>query len=303
LRIFLTYRRDDSAGHTGRIADRLKREFGEDSLFMDVDAIPLGVDFRKRINDEVARCDVLIAAIGNRWMTDDTSQRRIDNPLDPVRIEISAALQRDIPLIPILSDGTKIPNAQLLPDDVKGLADRNGLNVRHETFHSDLDRLVRELRQISHREEVNVEPSTKSIADRISSSVTWQRIAGGVTILGVIAVVALLPHRSPVTLQPAPAAKSSPEPTTFLPDEATVALTNFLDPGRTGKWDTSRVKEIEPLLNKITDPLTGQPIQIRHLPLVLTGKEYATERDVLVKTLRANGAILDLNSPQATHPQ
>jgi hypothetical protein len=149
LRIFLTYRRDDSAGQTGRIADRLKREFGEDSLFMDVDTIPLGVDFRKKINDEVARCDVLIAAIGNRWMTDETGQRRLDNPLDFVRIEISAALRRDIPLIPILLDGTKIPNPQLLPDDVKGLADRNGLNVRHETFHPDLDRLVRELRQIS----------------------------------------------------------------------------------------------------------------------------------------------------------
>jgi TPR repeat protein len=150
LRIFLTYRRDDSAGQTGRIADRLKREFGEDSLFMDVDAIPLGVDFPKRINDEVARCDVLIAAIGNRWidLTDETGQRRIDNPLDFVRIEISAALQRDIPLIPILFDGTKIPKAQLLPDDVKGLAFRNGLDVRHATFHSDIDRLVQALKQI-----------------------------------------------------------------------------------------------------------------------------------------------------------
>ena len=74
LRIFLSYRREDSAHQTGRIADRLKREFGDDSLFMDVDGIPLGVDFHKRLNDEVARCDVLIAAIGNRWidLTDET---------------------------------------------------------------------------------------------------------------------------------------------------------------------------------------------------------------------------------------
>jgi hypothetical protein len=167
LRIFLTYRRDDSAGQTGRIADRLRREFGEDSLFMDVDGIPLGVDFHRRINDEVARCDVLIAAIGNRWidLTDQTGQRRIDNPLDFVRIEISAALRRDIPLIPILLDGTKIPNAQLLPEEVKGLAARNGLDVRHATFHSDLDRLVRELRQISDRDEAKVE-APKPIAGR-----------------------------------------------------------------------------------------------------------------------------------------
>jgi tetratricopeptide (TPR) repeat protein len=150
LRIFLTYRRDDSAGQTGRIADRLKREFGEDNLFMDVDGIPLGVDFHKRINEEVERCDVLIPAIGNRWidLTDENGQRRIDNPLDFVRVEISAALRRDIPIIPILLDGTKIPNAQLLPDDVKGLAVRNGLDVGHATFHSDIDRLVVGLRQI-----------------------------------------------------------------------------------------------------------------------------------------------------------
>jgi hypothetical protein len=63
------------AGQTGRIADRLKREFGEDSLFMDVDSIPLGVDFPKRLNDEVARCDVLIAPIGNRWI-DLTDEKR-----------------------------------------------------------------------------------------------------------------------------------------------------------------------------------------------------------------------------------
>jgi hypothetical protein len=123
LRIFLTYRRDDSAGQTGRIADRLRREFGEDCLFMDVDGIPLGVDFHKRLNDEVARCDVLIAAIGNRWidLTDETGQRRIDNPLDFVRIEISAALRRDIPLIPILLDGTKIPSAQPATVSMSGM--------------------------------------------------------------------------------------------------------------------------------------------------------------------------------------
>jgi hypothetical protein len=222
LRIFLTYRRDDSAGQTGRIADRLKREFGDDSLFMDVDGIPLGVDFHKRLNDEVARCDVLIAAIGNRWidLTDENGERRIDNAADFVRIEISAALRRDIPLIPILFDGTKIPKAQLLPDDVKGLAFRNGLDVRHATFHSDLDRLVRELRQISPSDKANVEAPKPNASPNEQSSKRgpWRRIAGGVTILGaisvlgMIAVVAMLPPRSPVGPQPASAVTSQPSP-------------------------------------------------------------------------------------------
>jgi hypothetical protein len=137
-RIFLSYRRDDSAGQSGRIRDRLVRDFGNDYLFMDVDGIPLGTNFVKRLNDEVAGCDVLLAVIGKQWIEirDESGHRRIDNPNDFVRIEIGAALQRDIPLIPILLDGTKIPNAEMLPDDMKELAARSGLDVRHASFHT-----------------------------------------------------------------------------------------------------------------------------------------------------------------------
>ncbi len=149
-RIFLSYRREDSAGQSGRIRDRLVRDFGKDYLFMDVDGIPLGTNFIKRLNDEVASCDVLLAVIGKQWieLRDERGHRRLDNPHDFVRIEISAALQRDIPLIPILLDGTKIPSAELLPDNMKELAVRNALDVRHASFHADLDRLVGELKRI-----------------------------------------------------------------------------------------------------------------------------------------------------------
>jgi hypothetical protein len=147
-RIFLSYRREDSAGQAGRVSDRLVREFGDGCLFMDVSGIPLGVDFVKRLTEEVASCDVLLAMIGPRWIDirDENGDRRLDNPDDFVRIEIRAALQRAIPLIPILLDGTKIPKANLLPEDVRALAVRNGLDLRHASFHADLDRLVRELK-------------------------------------------------------------------------------------------------------------------------------------------------------------
>lgn len=148
-KIFISYRRDDSSGHTGRVHDRLEREFGRDLLFMDVDAIPLGVNFVKFIRDEVAKCDAMLAVIGPNWLsaTDETGQRRIDRANDFVRLELAEALQRDIPVIPILVDGVRMPSTDSLPDELKELSLRNGLDVRHSSFHADMDKLVRALRE------------------------------------------------------------------------------------------------------------------------------------------------------------
>jgi hypothetical protein len=148
-KIFISYRRDDSAGHAGRVTDRLEREFGRDLLFMDVDAIPLGTNFVKVLHEEVAKCGALLAVIGADWLDvrDDEGNRRLDNTNDFVRIEIAAALQRDIPVIPILLDGARMPRAGQLPDDLKELASRNGLDVRHASFHDDVEKLIRGLKR------------------------------------------------------------------------------------------------------------------------------------------------------------
>jgi formylglycine-generating enzyme required for sulfatase activity len=147
-KVFISYRRDDSAGQAGRIHDRLAQEFGRDLLFMDVDAIPLGADFIKVLREEVARCDVLLAIIGPNWFNvrDEEGNRRLDNENDFVRNEIATALQRDIPVIPILLDGAKIPKHEQLPKDLEALTARNGLDVRHASFHIDMDKLVGSLR-------------------------------------------------------------------------------------------------------------------------------------------------------------
>jgi TIR domain len=143
-KVFISYRRDDSAGHAGRVRDRLERELGRDLLFMDVDAIPLGTNFSKVLHEEVAKCGVLLAVIGPNWsdVRDEHGHRRLDDPNDFVRIEIAAALQRDIPVIPILLDGARIPKTDQLPGDLEELASRNGLDVRHASFHTDMDRLI-----------------------------------------------------------------------------------------------------------------------------------------------------------------
>jgi hypothetical protein len=148
-KVFISYRREDSAGHAGRVHDRLAREFGRDLLFMDVDGIPLGVNFVKVLQQEVAKCSVLLAVIGRDWLNvrDEDGRSRLDNPSDFVRVEIAAALQRDIPVIPILLENAGIPRADQLPADLQELALRNGLGVRHASFHTDMDILIRGLKE------------------------------------------------------------------------------------------------------------------------------------------------------------
>jgi hypothetical protein len=147
-KIFISYRRDDNAGQVGRIHDRLQQEFGGDCLFMDVDSVPLGVNFVKLLGEEIAKCDALLAIIGPSWLDarDEMGDRRLENPDDFVRLEISTALKRDIPVIPILLEDTPVPKADQLPGDLKELAQRNGLNVRHTSFRDDMERLIRGLK-------------------------------------------------------------------------------------------------------------------------------------------------------------
>jgi tetratricopeptide (TPR) repeat protein len=152
ISIFLSYRRTDSADVTGRIWDRMIAKFGEGGVFKDVDSVPLGVDFARYIAEHVQRCTVLIAVIGRQWLdvTDGNGHRRLDNPADFVRIEIEAALARDIPIVPVLVQGATMPLANELPPSLQPLVLRNGLAVRADPdFHHDMTRLIEGLDEIA----------------------------------------------------------------------------------------------------------------------------------------------------------
>lgn len=99
-KIFICYRREDSDVAAGRIYDRLKAHFGDGHVFMDVDDIPLGVDFRAHLEQQIRDCNILIAVIGPRWLTlrDGQDRRRLEAPQDYVRTEIELALAREIPV-------------------------------------------------------------------------------------------------------------------------------------------------------------------------------------------------------------
>jgi formylglycine-generating enzyme required for sulfatase activity len=180
-KIFISYRREDSEHIVGRIYDRLGPHFGRDNVFMDIDTIPFGVDFRKHLNQAVSQCDVLLAVIDRLWLDVQhrdgprRGQRRLDDPADFVRIEIEAALARDIPVVPVLVGGGVMPREEDLPNGLKELAYRNAAEVRSgRDFHDHLERLIRGIEHLFRQPE---HPAPKT---RQAGAVEVVALGGGV---------------------------------------------------------------------------------------------------------------------------
>ena len=123
-RIFISYRRQETAWPARQLYEVMISRFGADQVFKDVDNINPGDDFVERLTQAVGSCDILLALIGRQWLeiTDATGQRRIDDPADFVRLEIATALGRGVRVIPILVDGAAMPRAESLPEDLVALA-------------------------------------------------------------------------------------------------------------------------------------------------------------------------------------
>jgi len=116
VRVFISYRREDTSGQAGRLYDALAKELGQDNVFMDVDTIDIGVEFRHAIESAVTSCDVLFAMIGPRWLTvaDSRGERRLSRADDYVRLEIETALSRRIKIMPLLVDDADMSVANVL---------------------------------------------------------------------------------------------------------------------------------------------------------------------------------------------
>jgi hypothetical protein len=146
--IFINYRRDDAPGVAGRLYDHLAKSFSRRDLFIDVDAIKPGLDFVKQLDTQVSQCDVLLALIGPHWLKaeDEQGGQRLQGDRDYVRIEIAAALKRDIPVIPVLINGADMPVEDELPEDLKSLSRRHALDLRHTRFAADADAIAAALK-------------------------------------------------------------------------------------------------------------------------------------------------------------
>jgi TonB family protein len=131
--------------------DDLVGQFGEESVFMDVVGIEAGRDFREAIDESVASCGVLLALIGPGWLDEKNGkgEYRLDDPGDFVRVETASALRRDIPVIPVLLRGAKMPRSDQLPPDLQELAYRNCVELTHARWRSDVQLLLEPLRRLT----------------------------------------------------------------------------------------------------------------------------------------------------------
>lgn len=147
--IFINYRRDDSAGHAGRLFDRLAAHFGKDQVFMDIDYIEPGEDFVLTLDGALNSCEILLAVIGRHWLAGaGGTTRRLDNPDDFVRLEVAAALRRGVLIIPVLVQGASMPRSDELPDELRTLSRRQAVEVRDLHWNADLQRLVNTLERL-----------------------------------------------------------------------------------------------------------------------------------------------------------
>lgn len=149
-KIFINYRRKDSAPYAGRLYDRLAGHFGHDHVFMDIDQIEPGEVFDQVIEDKLAAVQAAVVLIGEHWLdiADANGQRRLDDPDDWVRLEIAAVLERGIRVIPVLVGGATMPKSTQLPECLVPLTRRQAIEITDHRFHADTDKLIKALEKI-----------------------------------------------------------------------------------------------------------------------------------------------------------
>ena len=214
--VFICYRRDDADGYAGRIYDRLNSRF-PGRIFMDVTGIGPGADFTRVIQDRVGACHALIAVIGHEWLmkTDEKSRRRLFRDDDYVRHEIATALARNIPVIPVLVRGAKMPTPESLPPDLAQLSFRNAVEITDPDFDHDVGRLIQGLEYVFGEQRPVPPPPTKTGGNNCLLLAIGLLLGGGGILLAIILIAAYFanpdPSPSPAP-SPAPSQAFSPTP-------------------------------------------------------------------------------------------
>ena len=151
--IFISYRREDTVAHAGRLFDRLAAHFGKEHVFMDIDTIKPGEDFVEVLEKTVGECDTFIALVGRQWLfsADEHGRRRLDLSGDYLRREVEIALDRNIRIIPVLVQGALMPGPDELPQAISGLARRQAFHLPDLGFHCAVDELIAALESVSQR--------------------------------------------------------------------------------------------------------------------------------------------------------
>jgi TIR domain len=138
--IFISYRRSDAKSDARSICQRLEKAFGKRKVFIDVDSIRPGENFQSVLKNDLEKCNSMVAVIGPRWLELLRPSGPTDSETSPdyVRLEVASALERKLPIFPVLVDGATMPEAKNLPDDLKPLAFQQALSIRHDSFSRDM---------------------------------------------------------------------------------------------------------------------------------------------------------------------
>lgn len=161
MKIFISYRREDTSYIAGRLHDRLEAHFGPGQIFRDVETLEPGVDFGDRIDQAMRTCDALVAVIGDGWVGREAppGHRRIDSPDDWVRLEIAGALDRDILVVPVLVEDARMPSAEQLPGSIRKLARRNAMELTDLRWDDEVRRLIDVLEKAAGAPAAGAEPT------------------------------------------------------------------------------------------------------------------------------------------------
>jgi hypothetical protein len=187
-RIFISYRRDDSSGHAGRLYDALADHFGSENVFIDVDTIRIGSDFAETIEQALAECDAVVALIGRDWTSAafPNGERRLEDAGDFVRIELETAFSHEIPVVPVAVRGATFPEADELPDSLKPLARRHGIELRDSAWRDDVNRLIRRLAGLAQTAPSQAQPEqTTKWSRRSKVRLTVAAVAVGLVAIAI----------------------------------------------------------------------------------------------------------------------
>jgi TIR domain len=187
-KIFISYRRGDSAGHSGWLYDKLSTRFGDENVSMDV-LLPAGEDFVAWIQDRVGSSDALIAVIGPQWLRTSSSEGRgLQDPKDHVRLEIVGGLSKDVRVLPVLVGNATMPTEDELPDELKPLARRQAMRLSEERWNDDVRRLIERIENLTGEHRTVAEPAQQRAARRLPTAA----IVAAAAVLAVGAVAAIL---------------------------------------------------------------------------------------------------------------
>ena len=189
--IFINYRREDTAGHAGRLHDVLNQRF-HGAVFMDIDKIEAGQDFVDVIDEAVGKCRVLLVMIGRQWLfvAKPDGRRRLDDPDDFVRKEIAAALMRDVMVVPVLVEGAGMPQQQDLPDELKKLSRRNAVELSDTRWAYDVERLIKVLEKHVELCEAGRDKDAKGRLDGKTKEKTARRMKAAL-VAGIVVLVVI----------------------------------------------------------------------------------------------------------------